>query len=202
MSTPRPPSHHPHAPPPPGRPPTVRTIGGPDPDLDDEASARRKINRAIARWGLGLSVLFVAIGLVWGALTLRQRGGATVDTSDWPNTLGMVISCEEGVAVEGERRTHTRVEYRYDVEGRRYTSNTVSFDNPRNFPCTDYPLGKGVRVYYAPWRPSLATLTHEGGRNLPEQLGGALLCVLVGLVLGVTQVGILVGPTWVRRPED
>lgn len=198
MSTPIPP--HPHAPTPPDRPQVVRTIGagpageGPDDDL-------QATNAALARWGLGLSLLAILIGLVWSAMLLRQSANL-VDTSEWPNTLGMVLECSENVPLPNERRTHTHVKYRYDVEGRRYTSTRVAFGPVTSPPCSRYPLGKAVRVYYAPWRPSQATLTQSEGGAMPAQLGGAFFCMLVGLVLGITQVGALVRPAWARRPVE
>ncbi|MEO0604779.1 MAG: DUF3592 domain-containing protein [Myxococcota bacterium] len=200
MSTPhRPPPHHPHAPTPDGRPQVVRTIGQ-GPPGEGEEEDQKGIRSAFARYGLLLSLILLAIGLVWTGTLLSQRGSA-IDTSEWPNTLGMVLSCNEDVRVPGENRTETQVEYRYDVEGRRYSSDTVTFGPYRPFLCTDYPLGKAVRVYYAPWRPSLATLTKSGGdADLTSQLGGSLLCMLAGLLLGASQIAILFQPEWMRRP--
>ncbi|MEN0064182.1 MAG: DUF3592 domain-containing protein [Myxococcota bacterium] len=182
------------------RPRVVRTIGQqpggpppPSPPRPPEAS------NALTRGLLAFATLCLAVGMVW-AMFVFGRYRIAAGSRDWPNTLGQVMDCREGVSTPSNRdQLRNELTYRYDVDDQKYVSRNVSLEGYQAFDCADYPLGKAVRVYYAPWRPKLATLTPgEGAGNLSTQFAGAIVCMLIGLLLGASQVAVLFRPEWMR----
>lgn len=195
MSTRRPP-HDPTPPsgtPAPQRP--VRKIGAPPPEGPD---------RNFARWGLGIAGFFIFVGIGWTVMLLGQRP-PDANSQEWPNTMGMVLSCEQDITTpEHRNEPHNRIIYRYDVDDRRYEGESTTLGTLHTFVCAEYPLGKAVRVYYAPWQPRTSTLTPEATEDvdLSGQLGGAMFCLIAGIALGVVQVAILFGPEWMRARRE
>lgn len=198
-----PPYQPPHGQPRPPPPGTVRRTIGQTP-VQPGAGGPPPQSPGITRWLIGISVLFMGVGLVW-AIVVFTTTGMSFGSEDWPNTLGMVTDCvKEPTDPKADTPARSQITYRYDVDDRRYSSSNYSLQGYRNFNCADYPLGKAVRVYYAPWRPSLATLTPgSDSSDVRLQMVGAFVCMLAGLLIGAFQVAILFRPQWVRmeRPR-
>lgn len=121
-----------------------------------------------------VSVLIVALGLSFIFLVPQgyQSYLAQSQASNWPQTEGKVLSSE--VLVD-ERRpgieddlAQPKVVTRYSVNGRKYTTREIHFNQSRSW--TDnygaalavvdqYPPGKEVTVYYNPEQPYQAVLS-------------------------------------------
>ncbi|MDH3217219.1 MAG: DUF3592 domain-containing protein [Candidatus Krumholzibacteria bacterium] len=157
----------------------------------------------MARRGLYflVSVVFVAAGI---AMTIRGKGvlGDAKASATWPAAYGKIVTSQVTKKSHQSRRNGRQrttvtywanLSYRYDVDGLRYTSDTVSFgeygsDDPEH--ARDvvhrYPEGKEVEVHYNPTDPEVAVLEPGVSRSSYLALG-------LGLVFSITGAALLVG---------
>lgn len=116
----------------------------------------------------------------------------------WPTTEGVVVLSEVGEGGSGQYTEGwwPRVSYRYSVNGREYTSDSVEVEDVGNGN-TDrfawqvvqrYPAGKHVKVYYDPRDPSIAVL--EPG--IPNNEGGLWSILTLG-VIGIGSLLVCIG---------
>ncbi len=89
-------------------------------------------------------------------------------------------------------RSIAEVRYHYTIDGERYQSSRVSFDdrvysNERERVLSSYPQGKLVNVYVDPAKPKQAVL--EPGSNG----GPATYCVILGVIFIIAGVSIAWG---------
>jgi hypothetical protein len=144
----------------------------------------------------GALLLLVGVGLL--AAGLWTIGRAVVATR-WPTVPGVVVSSEIDVH-DGRNNVdevpattyHPAVRYAYDVDGRRYVGERITWGD---FGSTDleerravaerYPLGSPVTVHYRPNAPQHAVL----------QSGP----VAFNLLMPALGLGLLVGGTFIVR---
>ena len=129
------------------------------------------------------SIVFALIGAalaVYAGLKVER----SVASSGWPTVEGQVTSSEvETVRTRrGGAAYVPHVAYRYDVDGKTYSSDVVAFhaiDDPAGVRMR-YRNGSKVLVHYAPSAPGLACLepSHPGWRDL------VMLIVGLGFVGG------------------
>jgi hypothetical protein len=123
-------------------------------------------------------IIFVGGGAIYlGFATVLKAKQST----DWPAVKGKVV--ESGIRAErgaggtsstGSRNTyHANVVYKYDVIGKIYTRQRVSFDEygredeVHATQISDkYPEGETVEVYYDPYNPSKSVL-EPGSHGVP-----------------------------------
>jgi hypothetical protein len=133
------------------------------------ASSRAK---AKSRRDLGiLTLAMFAAGiflLAWGGYELK---GAQ-ESGNWPGTQGTIISSHVSKQTRRDSKTrrnvityYPRVQYRYQVNGRQYTSNRIEFggtsggmERMAKKVVNRYPAGKKVVVHYNPGDPEYAVL--------------------------------------------
>lgn len=147
-------------------------------------SFRRRRSSPVMAFGM-LGLVFTCIGVVF--LIITNSAKAKVEAArNWPETSGSILKAwvEEDVNRDSDGRTDRdytpRVEYQYQVDGRTFTGQQLSFGFQRVYG-TDteawraleaYPIGGSVSVYYNPEKPSEAVLDRE--------LGGGALGPIVG----------------------
>lgn len=112
-------------------------------------------------------------------------------SGSWPSTEGKVVVSEVvGTYGNTTRRTGSawkaHVEYRYEVDGKQYTSSRISFSDygssiksSHEERAGRYPAGKEVRVFYDPKDPRKAVL--EIGAPVVDYLTIAFGAVFVGI---------------------
>jgi hypothetical protein len=139
---------------------------------------------------LALPLVALLGGILLTALALRV-GGDVRASRDWPSTSGTVEAARVAMQSEGNERKlfGAQVSYRYEVDGRRYTGERISFESgpSPNRGLAEaivqrYAPGSTVRVFYDPARPERAVLEPGGTRLVPWLLGS------VGVALGVAGV--------------
>jgi hypothetical protein len=109
---------------------------------------------------------------------------------DWPSTSGTVESAAVAMQPESNERKlfGARVRYRYEVGGRGFTGERISFESgpSPNRGLAEaivqrYAPGSTVRVFYDPAHPERAVLEPGGTKLLPWLLRGAgILLALAG----------------------
>jgi Protein of unknown function (DUF3592) len=108
-----------------------------------------------------ISVICILVGLVTliylGWSWIRQR-----DSRQWQSTTGKILESDVSAQSDG---WCPRVSYSYTVSGQSYTNDRISLypsndtDKPRAMKqIAPYPVGKNVRVYYAPNSPKDSAL--------------------------------------------
>ena len=123
---------------------------------------------------------------VWKGLRTRR----------WPVTFGRVITSgvttekTEDMPEEWSLPDQAKVVYEYEVEGKRYTADTLqirgnmqtarSVRREREL-LSRYPPGKSVLVYYNPAKPEEAVLQPGVPRGLLPLTAGGAVMFLVGL---------------------
>jgi hypothetical protein len=154
-----------------------------------------EVDNTLARWlfgGLAIVMLAVPIVTAPSACNAYEKDQ---ESRSWPSTSGRIISSR---MMSGPPDAEwSDVEYEYRVDGRRYTSDRVSFGGPLHLSvnvgpeevCCEsaedivrrHPAGRTVRVHYDPKDPREAVLQPGRGPSiLLEQLGAVLIGVVVG----------------------
>lgn len=121
--------------------------------------------------------LLAAVGLgalALGALDLARAGAST----HWPHTAGHIVKSQvgatsasgSGFGLDGRYHSHSvstdsvDIRYTYVVEGRPRTGERLTYDSApfERSECerivAQYPVGKGVEVYYDPENPDISLL--------------------------------------------
>jgi hypothetical protein len=141
--------------------------------------------------GLLLSSMFLAFGAFFLAYCLRQwRAGRA--SEKWPETEGVITLSQVRHGKYSPRNNDwtvvTSIKYEYEVGGRRYVSERVSFgamtsDADRRTEAAMYGEGMRFPVYYDPADPKVAVLETgvQGGVYTGLVIGA--VCALIGLVL-------------------
>jgi hypothetical protein len=139
---------------------------------------------------IGLLVALIGVGFfIWGGVIYAKAGASDA----WPSTEGVVIASEveRSVNVQSRDRRHkytAKVEYRYAVAERDYTSRRIDFssvtvshkNSGRAMQVVNrYPTGKRVQVYYDPGNPDFAVL--ERGVKTSTYLGFVIGTFLIGV---------------------
>jgi hypothetical protein len=167
-------------------------------------------NRAWRPWTLGIAViggvLFLAVtGAIPFGMGLRSvwRGLAS---AHWPTVSGVVLHAgmTEDLAKEaGTRNTHifysAELAFRYRVNGRDYTTETIQFGRTRGSSDISnaavlllrYPAGAKVTVSYNPHDPALAAVKPGVNADVTWYFFGGAALILLGAfgVLGYLSVG-------------
>jgi len=103
-----------------------------------------------------ISVGFIAIGVLAAAFQVVSLRRANASRR-WASTQGVILACGLDIS-EGTDRTETivpNIRYEYEVGGRRYEGDTISFGRgymagqPQRL-LKRYPVGQTVRVFYNP----------------------------------------------------
>jgi len=139
---------------------------------------------------------FVVIALIFIVLALRNSRKASA-SRNWPATTGKIIA--SGIE---PRRSHSSsggystsyypvVQYQYQVEGRTYLSNRITFGGEVGYGWTNmaqkqvdhYPPGANVAVFYDPNDPAVAVLERTAGTSSKIF---SLIAIIILVILGVT----------------
>jgi len=183
-------------------------IGGGDADFE------RSHGRSTPMGPKGMMILgavFLVIGVLvaaWGFSTLSRAKAS----KSWPSVEGTVVSSE--VTEERETSSSSRrgrresvtygaeISYEYAVEGRRYTSDRVSFGQYKSSNrghaagiVGRYPEGKKVDVHYDPAGPGTAVLEPGAG-------GGAYIPLLIGVVFVIAGGASIAGGVVKKKREE
>lgn len=135
-------------------------------------------------------VLPVAVGgvIIYSAMPGVDEASRS---ADWPSTQGTVVVSEVvGTYGDTVRRKgnawKAHVEYRYEVDGKRYTSSRISFSDygssiksSHEERAGRYPAGREIQVFYDPKDPGKAVL--EIGAPVVDYLTIAFGAVFVGI---------------------
>jgi hypothetical protein len=105
----------------------------------------------------------------------------------WPTVSGAVTAAEPTRVMF---RKQPRVTFSYSVNGAPFTSQRISFaagHPPRETDAilSRYPVGKEVRVAYAPDNPAEATLETGSNRQVTAQMRILLICFVLIVFLNV-----------------
>lgn len=139
---------------------------------------------------LMIPLALLLVGILVTALGVRVAGDMRA-SRDWPSTAGTVEAADVTMRSEGNenKRFGAQVRYRYEVAGRAYTGERVSFESGLSpvrglaeAAVARYAPGSTVRVFYDPARPDRAVL-EPGGSSITSWLIGA-----VGVVMSVAGV--------------
>lgn len=150
-------------------------------------------SQRLARRIAALFIFILAVVLFQDRLTILRHG---VDSSQWPNVVGEVISAEAR-PVGGGRAGGTwsiRVQYRYTVDEQAYTGSRIRFTRSLNarldaeveLAMLRFQSGQPIRVYHHPQRHRISVLEPGSDRS------GWLGIVLSGLLFAVAIVFWLV----------
>lgn len=163
---------------------------------------------------LGLFVGAVLLARM-GMLDLLSEKHLSAESCNWEITQGTVISSSLDKDRRGSPGCHPRITYRYQVAGKTYESNRVSFQ--QSWLCYDAemavnsrPVNGPVEVHYRPGDPAEAVLlpaTWDGEGffvfiviMMSILLYAALILAAIGL-LGLMPMS-LVRKLFEREPED
>jgi len=142
-----------------------------------------------------VAIPFVIIALIFIVLALRNSRKANL-SRNWPETTGKIIA--SGI---DPRRSHTSggystsyypvVQYQYQVEGRTYLSNRITFGGEIGYGWTNmaqkqvdnYPPGANVAVFYDPNDPATAVLERTAGTSSKIYW---VIAIIILVILGVT----------------
>jgi hypothetical protein len=143
-----------------------------------------------------VAIPFVIIALVFIFLALRNSRKASASRS-WPTTAGKVIA--SGIEPRRSRSGtsgystsyYPVVQYQYQVEGRTYMSNRITFGNEVGYGWTNmaqkqvdnYPPGSNVAVFYDPNDPAVAVLERTAGASSKIYW---VIAIIILVILGVT----------------
>ena len=117
---------------------------------------------------MALAVLFLAVGIVI-ALFSYSSYRASVASESWPTATGRIVRSEiekqtrtsgEGADKKNTLKESPKVSYQYQLEGKTYTSDNISFVSTGHARqvVSRYPAGKSVSVSYNPDNPEQAVL--------------------------------------------
>ena len=140
----------------------------------------------------------MTIGVMFGfaffalpSLYLLREILRAMQSRSWPVTIGEIIksSVERDLkpGLSGEPQHYAAVEYAYEVDGQRFTSNHIRFgawlnplDTDMRLVVATYPVGKRVVVRHHPAQPQIATLETRVSAFL---WGMLVICVgMAGLI--------------------
>jgi hypothetical protein len=133
---------------------------------------------------------FLAVGLavaLHGFIKLR----AARSSPAWSSVDGTIVSSfnSEEYSIEGTYTYKPIVEFLYEVEGREYSSDNLTYGR-RKFPdqgFVDYiiqqhPVGGTIAVYYNPRRPGQAVLQPGDSSGLGVVVGTGIVIILFSIV--------------------
>jgi len=154
----------------------------------------------------------IGIAAIGGALFMAVPGGIVLwmglrsvwqglASSHWPTVAGVVLRAgmtEDQTKGVGTKNTYkfysTKLEFRYQVDGRDYTTETVQFGRAigsgdisnEAVLALRYPAGTKVPVFYHPHDPALATVKPGVHTDVAWYLCGGAVLILFGVfvVLG------------------
>ncbi len=131
---------------------------------------------------ISIVIIAFALLLLWSLVKLFHYIMLAKASESWPSTNGTILSNELGTSRSDKgRSTHyAKVHYRYNVDGRDYTSRIKGYHMSAagDFAfVNDNQPGKDIEVFYNPTNPKQATL--QTGDSITNYL--AIICVLVGL---------------------
>lgn len=156
-----------------------------------------------------IGLVLLAIGLLGAVLLVREWWAADA-SRQWPTVTGTVFvsRLDEGQTVRPRTRFWTpRVEFRYEIDGREYTSDRIRFGS---FPSTSireegeaivrrYAIRSQHAVAYDPDDPSVGVLEPGAG----AARGGLMLGAAIdGLVLGLGALFVFGRRRRPSRPSD
>lgn len=143
-----------------------------------------------------ISIAVAALGLSFIFLVPQGYQSYLVQTkaSDWPHTMGEVLSAEiivdEGELGVSDDMVQPRVITQYNVNGRTYAIHEISFNQSMSWSSSDryaktminqYPPGTRVPVYYNPEQPSQAVLDTSADWFTFFIMGLGAIFVLLGV---------------------
>jgi len=143
--------------------------------------------------------VILAIGLLvlaWGAHNLIQAGASR----NWPSVQGTVV--RSSVTSTSSRTSSSeytpKVEYNYEVDGKEYRNNRISFAPKSTSSRSEaesiagkYAPGKTLPVYYAPGDPKRSVLEREVSLR-------TYVVPAAGLVILLFGVAVYVRPSLIR----
>jgi len=115
-------------------------------------------------------------------------------SASWPSVAG-TVTYSHAESRRGSSKTEylPAVKYSYTVAGKSYLGGRISSSEvykknlaSANGVLRNYPVGRRVTVYYDPADPSSSLLVPGVPRNLYLLLGGAVLCLLLGVAVAVS----------------
>ena len=121
------------------------------------------------RIAFGIVAAIMGIWMLWWGWNTRHR---IVEAAHWPSSPGMVTASSiklDSTRIRGggyNRHHVVNVRYEYEVSGKKYTSDVITFGMRYSFPSAPeaeqmlarYPQGQPVTVYFNPHDPSMACL--------------------------------------------
>lgn len=156
--------------------------------------------------GIILAVVLPVVILMGGL----GRVSMANESLEWPGVPGVITissidgNTSVGVGDSSTKTTYSpKISFEYEVEGRRYESNRVTFGNvgssyERAKQVVDrYSIGNEVVVFYDPAEPTRAVLEPGKGPSMSGAVGAACAFSLVGL--GFSGIGVILLKDYVRR---
>lgn len=139
--------------------------------------------------GLITFLIFCSLLSTMEVQSIRREAQLIPESVAWPTTEGVVTESRI-VVYGGEYGPDEELEfqYRYEVDGRSYTSSNIRIGNDpgRKYILSMYPADKRVTVYYRPSNPQISTLELTGpptDADLVKSAVSALLVVTLTVVL-------------------
>jgi hypothetical protein len=144
----------------------------------------------IAKIGPRAAVVCGSITLITAAVLWAHDLKATdsvAETKTWPISNGTITAHES-------RPGSSILTYDYDVDGKKYTSHRIWYDQTKdnlNFALDEkkYPVGQSVQVHYNQKEPQIAVLNTESENLLIGNQGQFFKLMFLGIAL---TTGILV----------
>lgn len=161
--------------------------------LKKKKEGTREADRDEGRSKDRYKIVFVFIAFAALGLFLAYRGGIdlyrTFSCGNWPSVGGKVISSEIRKLHKFRRENQTyraEVRYRYEVDGRNYQCDKISFGYYSSSSLKDardivgkYKVGKMVVVHYDPENPGRAVIEIKADPNAYIESGIGLAIILV-----------------------
>ena len=143
--------------------------------------------------GLILIAVLLVFGLVLGGFGMYRYNMGKKSTS-WPSANGRITYSHASPHSEKNGTQYMpTVRYTYAVKGKSYTGTriTASDQYQKNISSAndilrDYPVGKGVAVYYNPSDPAVSLLEIGIQGNVYVMLAGAGGCFLFAVFIAVS----------------
>ncbi|MCS6989615.1 MAG: DUF3592 domain-containing protein [Chloroherpetonaceae bacterium] len=136
---------------------------------------------AIKVTGVALALM---AALWFGGAFYVWRKQQTLSQIAWQETTGKITRSE---FIDDSEGGTTKIEYAYEVQGKRYASSRVVLDySPYNSAqlAKKYPANAEVRVYYDPNNPEAATLETQVSYSFAAiLLGAGIVCLAIGAFL-------------------
>jgi hypothetical protein len=148
----------------------------------NDSSVRKGAGSAGCLQGLGVSLIFILIGLglvFWGWNILHNARASAA----WPTSAGRITesTLDHSTDAEGSDSYSPKITYTYSVNNLFYDSGTIkfgenSYSSQRKAQeiLSHYPVGQSVTVYYEPDNPGKAVLE-------PGVSAGSYIVLAIGI---------------------